>query len=138
MASKWLELLKGIAPSIEQVAYVFNPDTAELRELDRSSALLSLRTVAVAVSRIPRRWNVIERIGRQANSGLLVVPVSCVHIKKSLKRSSHSAPRHRLPAVYPFRYFAASGGLMSYGIEVLGTYRQAASYVDRILQGRRP
>ena len=46
--------------------------------------------------------------------------------------------RHRLPAVYPFRYFAASGGLMSYGIEVLGIYRQAASYVDRILQGEKP
>jgi putative tryptophan/tyrosine transport system substrate-binding protein len=48
------------------------------------------------------------------------------------------AARYRLPAVYPFRYFAADGGLMSYGTEVLETYRQAASYVDRILQGEKP
>jgi putative ABC transport system substrate-binding protein len=48
------------------------------------------------------------------------------------------AAQNRLPAVYPFRYFAASGGLMSYGTEVLDTYRQAASYVDRILKGERP
>ena len=43
-----------------------------------------------------------------------------------------------MPAVYPFRYFVASGGLMSYGIEMLETYRQAASYVDRILKGEKP
>ena len=48
------------------------------------------------------------------------------------------AARHRLPAIYPFRYFVASGGLISYGTEVLDTYRQAASYVDRILKGERP
>jgi len=48
------------------------------------------------------------------------------------------AAHHRLPAVYPFRYFVTSGGLMSYGIEMLETYRQAASYVDRILKGERP
>jgi ABC-type uncharacterized transport system substrate-binding protein len=47
------------------------------------------------------------------------------------------AAHHRLPSVYPFRYFVASGGLMSYGIEMLETYRQAASYVDRILRGEK-
>jgi putative tryptophan/tyrosine transport system substrate-binding protein len=48
------------------------------------------------------------------------------------------AAQHRLPAVYPFRYFVASGGLISYGIEMLETYRQAASYVHRILRGEKP
>ena len=48
------------------------------------------------------------------------------------------ASRHRLPAIYPFRYFATSGGLMSYGIDVADVYRRAASYVDRILKGAKP
>jgi putative ABC transport system substrate-binding protein len=48
------------------------------------------------------------------------------------------AARHRLPAVYPFRYFATSGGLMSYGTDVADIFRRAASYVDRILKGARP
>ncbi|HSC42795.1 MAG TPA: ABC transporter substrate binding protein, partial [Candidatus Binatia bacterium] len=49
-----------------------------------------------------------------------------------------SASRHRLPAVYPYRYFIAGGGLMSYGIETVDLYRRAASYVDRILKGEKP
>ena len=48
------------------------------------------------------------------------------------------AARHRLPAVYPFRYFITSGGLMSYGPDSIGPFRQAAGYVDRILKGEKP
>ena len=59
-------------------------------------------------------------------------------MQRIVNRSSRFAARHRLPAIYPFRYFVASGGLISYGTEVLDTYRQAASYVDRILKGERP
>ena len=139
MASKWLELLKGIAPSIEQVAYVFNPDTAPgvyPNSIETAAPLLSLRTVAVAVHDTAEMERLIERIGRQANSGLLVVPD--VFTSKNRQAIITLCARHRLPAIYPFRYFAANGGLMSYGIEVLDTYRQAASYVDRILQGEKP
>jgi putative ABC transport system substrate-binding protein len=78
----------------------------------------------------------IEQISRESDSALLVLP----DLFTSTNRESiiALAARYRLPAVYPFRYFAANGGLMSYGTEVLDTYRQAASYIDRILKGEKP
>ena len=72
----------------------------------------------------------------KSDSALLVLPdlFTATHRQSIIAL----AARHRLPAVYPARYFVASGGLMSYGIELLETYRQAAAYVDRILKGERP
>jgi putative ABC transport system substrate-binding protein len=79
---------------------------------------------------------VIEQFARESDSALLVLP----DLFTATNRQSiiALAAQHCLPAVYPFRYFVANGGLMSYGIEMLETYRQAASYVDRILKGERP
>jgi putative ABC transport system substrate-binding protein len=80
--------------------------------------------------------HVIEQFARESDSALLVLPdlFTATHRQSIIAL----AARHRLPAVYPARYFVASGGLMSYGIELLETYRQAAAYVDRILKGERP
>jgi putative tryptophan/tyrosine transport system substrate-binding protein len=79
---------------------------------------------------------VIEQFSRESESALIVLPdlFTATNRQSIIALAAH----HRLPAVYPFRYFVASGGLMSYGIEMLDTYRQAASYVDRILKGERP
>src|SRR5262249_5716856 len=89
---------------------------------------------------IASKWlELVKRIAhfaRESNSALLVLPdlFTATHRQSIIAL----AARHRLPAVYPARYFVASGGLMSYGIELLETYRQAASYVDRILKGEKP
>jgi putative tryptophan/tyrosine transport system substrate-binding protein len=79
---------------------------------------------------------VIEQFARDPNGALLVLP----DLFTATNRQSiiALAAKHRLPAVYPFRYFVASGGLMSYGTETLDTYRQAASYVARVLKGENP
>jgi putative ABC transport system substrate-binding protein len=79
---------------------------------------------------------VIEQLARTSDSALIVLP----DLFTATNRQSiiALAARHRLPAIYPARYFVASGGLMSYGIELLETYRQAATYVDRILKGEKP
>ena len=79
---------------------------------------------------------VIEQVARESESALIVLPdlFTATNRQSIIALAAH----HRLPAVYPFRYFVASGGLMSYGVELLETYRQAASYVDRILKGERP
>src|ERR1700720_3464104 len=139
IASKWLELLKGVAPNITRVAYLFNPNTAPLfyaRAVETAAPLLSIKPVDAAVHNADEMERVIEEFARESDSALLVLP----DLFTATNRQSiiALAARHRLPAVYPFRYFVASGGLMSYGIEMLETYRQAASYVDRILKGERP
>jgi ABC-type uncharacterized transport system substrate-binding protein len=78
----------------------------------------------------------IEAFARMANGGLIVLPdVSTVNGRDLIIAL---AARHRLPAVYPYRFYAASGGLLSYGTEVGDVYRRAAAYVDRILKGANP
>ncbi len=139
IASKWLELVKGVAPNIRRIAYLFNPNTAPLfyaRSVETAAPLLSVKPFAAAVHNAAEMERVIEQFARESDSALLVLP----DLFTATNRQSiiAVATRHRLPAVYPFRYFVASGGLMSYGIEMLETYRQAASYVDRILKGEKP
>jgi putative ABC transport system substrate-binding protein len=98
--------------------------------------VLSVKPFAAAVHDPDEMERVIEQFARATDGALLVLP----DLFTATNRRSiiALAARHRLPAVYPFRYFVAGGGLMSYGIEMLETYRQAASYVDRILRGANP
>jgi putative tryptophan/tyrosine transport system substrate-binding protein len=139
IASKWLELVKRVAPNITRVAYLFNPSTAPLfyaRAVEGAAPLLSIKPFAAAVHDADEMEPVIEQFARESDSALLVLP----DLFTATNRHSiiALATRHRLPAIYPARYFVAGGGLMSYGIELLETYRQAASYVDRIFKGERP
>jgi putative tryptophan/tyrosine transport system substrate-binding protein len=139
IASKWLELLKRVAPNITRVAYLFNPNTAPLfyaRAVETAAPVLSVKPLAAAVHNADEMEHVIEQFAHASDSALLVLP----DLFTATNRRSiiALAAQHRLPAVYPARYFVASGGLMSYGIELLETYRQAASYVDRILKGEKP
>jgi putative tryptophan/tyrosine transport system substrate-binding protein len=138
-ADKWLELLKHVAPSITRVAYLFNPNTAPhlyVRAVETAAPLFSVKPFPAAVHDVEEIEHTIEQISRESDSALLVLP----DLFTATNRESiiALAAQYRLPAVYPFRYFAADGGLMSYGTEVLETYRQAASYVDRILKGEKP
>jgi putative ABC transport system substrate-binding protein len=139
IASKWLELLKRVAPKITRVAYLFNPSTAPLfyaRSVETAAPVLSIKPFAAAVHSVAQMERVVEQFAHESDSALLVLPdlFTATNRQSIIALAAH----HRLPAVYPFRYFVASGGLMSYGIELLETYRQAASYVDRILKGERP
>jgi putative tryptophan/tyrosine transport system substrate-binding protein len=139
IANKWLELLKRVAPSITRVAYLFNPNTAPLfyaKAVETAAASLSVKPFAAEVHDADEMERVIEQFARESDGALLVLP----DLFTATNRQSivAIAAHHRLPAVYPARYFVASGGLMSYGIELLETYRQAAAYVDRILKGEKP
>jgi putative tryptophan/tyrosine transport system substrate-binding protein len=138
-AGKWLELLKLLAPNITRVAYLFNPNTAPLlyaKAVETAAPLLSVKSFPAAVHNAVEIERALEQFARESDGALLVLP----DLFNATNRQTiiTLAARHRLPAVYPFRYFVTSGGLMSYGTELLDTYRQAASYVDRILKGERP
>jgi putative tryptophan/tyrosine transport system substrate-binding protein len=92
--------------------------------------------MAAAASDVAGIEAAIEAFARTASGGLIVLPdVSTVNGRDLIIAL---AARHRLPAVYPYRFYAASGGLLSYGTEVGGLYRRAAAYVDRILKGAKP
>ncbi|HEX9322783.1 MAG TPA: ABC transporter substrate-binding protein [Xanthobacteraceae bacterium] len=139
MAGKWLEALKQMAPRVTQVALVFNPDTAAsggtifLRPVEEAAAAFGLQVKPAPV----RSATEIDALGDAAPSGgttgLLVVPD--IFTTNHRDEIIALAARRRLPALYPFRFFATSGGLMSYGIDTLDVFRRAASYVDRVLKG---
>ncbi len=142
MAGKWLEALRQAAPQITQVALLFNPETAPgggavfLQPIEKAAPAVALKWMGAPV----RNSNQIETIagvlGRHGSTGILVVPDIFTTTHRELIISL--ALRHRLPAIYAYRYFVADGGLMSYGMDPADQCRQAASYVGRILRGATP
>jgi putative ABC transport system substrate-binding protein len=137
---KWLELLKEITPGVNRVAVLRDPTLAAT-----SGLLGAIQGVApsfgVEVSPLGvRDSGEIERgitaFARGSNGGLIVLPTPLTGVHRGLIITL--AARHRLPAVYALRFYAASGGLVSYGPDVIDEYRRAAGYVDRILKGEKP
>lgn len=141
IGSKWLETLKEIAPHVVRVGLVFNPDTAPfaplfVRSIEVTAASFVMASTLAAARNAAELERAIEASAREPNGGLVVLPdVSTVNHRNEIIAL---AARHRLPTIYPYRFFAASGGLVSYGSDVADVYRRAASYVDRILRGAKP
>jgi putative tryptophan/tyrosine transport system substrate-binding protein len=141
MSGKRLELLKEIAPGVKRVAVIRDPSVPA-----GSGGLAAIQTVApsLGVELIPvgvRDAGDIERaitaFARGSNGGLILVgPSSSVARYRDLIITL--AARHRLPAIYPGRFYAPAGGLISYGADPIDQYHRAAAYVDRILKGEKP
>jgi putative ABC transport system substrate-binding protein len=140
MASKWLELLKGVAPQVARVAIIYNPQTAPygslLRSIETAGPLFAIQPIAMPIQDAGTIEKAIEAITRETNPSLLVLPdvTTTVHEKLIVKL----AAQHRLPAIYPWRHFVTAGGLMSYAADLPDLWRRAASYVDRVLKGEKP
>jgi putative ABC transport system substrate-binding protein len=141
IGTKWLEALKQTAPHVTRVALVFNPQSAPfadlfLRPVEAAASSFSVTPIAAAVRATDDLDRVFNALAREANGGLMVLPdIGMANHREALIAL---AAHHRVPAVYPFRYFAASGGLMSYGTDVAEVFRRAAAYVDHILRGTNP
>ena len=141
IGSKWLGTLREILPHLARVGLVFNPDTAPFarmfaQPLEASAAAFKITTVAASARDPTELERVIEAVAKEPNSALMVLPdVSTVNHRDQIIAL---AKRLRLPAIYPYRMFATSGGLVSYGSDVSDIYRRAGSYVDRILRGTPP
>jgi len=138
---KWLELLKEIAPRSNRAALLFNPATAPyasiyLNPFKAAAASLGLESIAATVHDRAELDTVIAAQAREPNGGLIVMPDGFLNVHRA--EVILLAARNGLPAVYPWRFFAEQGGLLSYGSEQRGLFRIAASYVDRILKGEKP
>ena len=140
MSSKLVELLKEVAPTITRVAVMFNPDTAPdrgsyfLRPVEAAAPSLHVEVIPAPVHNDAEIEAAITTLAPA--TGLIVMPD--VFILAHREQILALADRHRLPAAYAYRLFAASGGLLSYGTDLADLFRRAAPYVDRILNGTKP
>jgi putative ABC transport system substrate-binding protein len=141
IGGKWLGLLKEVDPRLRRVACILDPGFsgfAAVREGIRDAA----PTFGIALSDVVFRKaaddiaSSLAAFAQQPRGGLIVLPTAINNSERD--RIIASAARLRLPAVYPFPLYAASGGLMSYGIDSVDLFRRSASYVDRILNGQNP
>jgi putative tryptophan/tyrosine transport system substrate-binding protein len=140
-AGKWVELLKQIAPGVAKVAMLFNPASAPYAEFwlnpfRAAAAKFAVEAISAPVHDVSELDSVVAAQARDANSGLIAMPNSFL-ITYRMEITSLAA-RYHLPAVYPYRFFAEVGGLLSYGVDQTDNFRRAASYVDRILKGEKP
>jgi putative ABC transport system substrate-binding protein len=139
-AVKWLELLKEIAPRVTRAAVLYDPSQPSsagmLGTIAASATSFGVQFFAAGVRDAAEIDHAVEEFGRSPNGGLVVLAstVTAVHRQQIVAL----AARYRLPGIYPYRLFVATGGLTSYGAELLDLYRRAASYVDRILRGEKP
>ena len=140
MSSKLVELLKEVAPTITRVAVMFNPDTAPdrgtyfLRPVEAAAPSLHVEVIPAPVHNDAEIESAITTL--VPGTGLIVMPD--IFILAHREQILALADRHRLPAAYAYRLFAASGGLLSYGTDLADLFRRAARYVDRILTGTKP
>ena len=140
MAGKWLEILREITPGLTRVAFLLHPEHpawagyASTIEAAASSFGITVSPAgardAVGIERA------LEAFARETDGGLMVLPDNFTQVHRELIIAS--AARYRLPAIYPFRYFPISGGLISYGVDTTDVFRRAATYIDRILRGANP
>jgi ABC-type uncharacterized transport system substrate-binding protein len=139
MGGKWLELLKEVAPRLARVAALFNPKTHTGQYwavLDAATQSLGVTFGKAALEDDGGIARALEALAGEPAGGLIVMPDSFTMSHRETIVAL--AARHRVPTVYPFRVFPAQGGLMSYGMNRVGVYRDAASYVDRVLRGEKP
>jgi putative tryptophan/tyrosine transport system substrate-binding protein len=140
LGGKWLELLSAIAPGLNRVALMFNPDTSTA-----SAYMPSLETAARSLKIVPNIARIhsdaeieaaIIALGREPRAGLVVMPDAFTDVHRA--PIILAAARNNVPAVYHLSTFARDGGLISYGADRVDSFRRAATYVDRILRGAKP
>jgi putative ABC transport system substrate-binding protein len=140
MAGKWVELMKELTPGIKRVCIVYNPKTAAgagryfIPPFRAAAQSMQLEPAELSVQEPDDFDKVVGSIGLA--SALVVMPDSYNVVHRG--RIITLAARHRVPAIFPYRYMAKDGGLISYGVDLTDMYRRAASHVDRILRGRHP
>jgi putative tryptophan/tyrosine transport system substrate-binding protein len=140
LAGKWPELLKQVAPAVTRAAVLRDPTTAagigQWAVTQAAAASIGMELTPIAVRDPDEIEREIGGFAQGANGGLIQVVGTRANIHRQLVIAQ--AARHRLPAIYPYRFHVTAGGLISYGPDLASQYRRAAGYVDRILRGEKP
>jgi putative ABC transport system substrate-binding protein len=140
ISAKWIEFLKQIAPSMTRAAVLLDPmvpaGLGMLGAIQSVASSLKVELTPISLRDAPEMERAVTAFARASNGGLIVLPSApTVRYREQIIAQ---AAQHRLPAMYPYRYFVAASGLISYGPDEIEQYRQAAGYVDRILKGEKP
>jgi putative tryptophan/tyrosine transport system substrate-binding protein len=139
LSGKWLELLKEIAPRVTRAAVLRDPvavGIGQFAAIQAAAPSLQIELSPVDVRDASEIERAVTAFADGPNGGLIATASALTAIHRELIIAL--ATRHKLPAVYPFRYYVTSGGLISYGPDTVDQYRLAARYVDRILKGEKP
>jgi putative ABC transport system substrate-binding protein len=139
IGTRWLELLREAAPRVTRIALLFNPEfdsRSYIAAIEASAAAYDVKAVRTPARSAEEIERAIATFAAEPNGGLLVVPPSPSFANVQL--IFRLATQYRMPAIYPTRGFAAEGGLMAYGPVSADLFRNAATYVDRILRGAKP
>jgi len=140
IGEKWLELLKIIDQSVSRTMVLVNPQNptwkGHVRTIEAAAPFLQMEISAVHVHSSDEIRNAIQSFASEPAGGMIVLPSGLMSANRDLL--AIVAAQNRLPAIYPYGYFTASGGLLSYGTDTLDLYRRSAVYVDRILRGAKP
>ena len=139
MSGKWVELLKQIAPSVTRVAVLRDPTSAagigQFGAIQSVAQSLGVELTPFSVRDPGEIERDVAAFARSGNGGLIVTAGGTAFRRDLI---IGLASRHKLPAVYPFRYYAKDGGLITYGPDTRDSIRRAVAYVDRILKGEKP
>jgi putative ABC transport system substrate-binding protein len=145
MGGKWIEFLKEVSPALARVAFIYNPDTAPhsyfLDPFEAAARSFGVQPMPAPVRRLEDIESLIKELGEKSlgeRSGLAVMPDTFTSTLRVYNLIIALAARQRVPAIYPYRYMAAAGGLMSYGTDNADLFRRTAGYVDRVLRGAKP
>jgi len=140
LSAKWLELLKEIAPGVTRVAVLRDPaipsGVGQFTVIQTAATSLGVEAIPVSMRDAAGIEQAVAALAHSANGGLILTVSGLAYLHRDLIIAL--AARHKLPAVYADRPFAAGGGLISYGSDQVDGYRRAAGYVDRILKGEKP
>ena len=140
-ATKWVEILRELAPTAKHIGFLFNPVEYPYENLFFQALRAAAESFKIDVTAMPVEKDAeIERslaaLAQQPDSGLIALHDPFIIKRRDLVIAE--VARHRIPAVYTLRAFAVSGGLISYGVDLADPWRHAASYIDRVLKGANP
>jgi putative tryptophan/tyrosine transport system substrate-binding protein len=142
LIGKWLQILKEVVPNVTRAAVMFNPKTAPdegaffLDPFEPIARSLAVEPVVARVTDANEIESAVAALTRKPDGSLIIMPDAFNTVHRQL--IILLAARHSLPAIYPYRYQAIEGGLLSYGVDTVDLMRRAAPYVDRILKGEKP